>query len=149
MINPQSRDEGCLKWAAISALHHEEIKKDYQRISRLRAYENQYNWKGLEFPVSIKRIDKSEKTNPGIVGNVLFSNKKSLDEDIYTVRRSEHNVKCKKQVNLLIIVDGEKRHYTAIKSISRLLSRLSGKNDSLVSLLHELFESFLENLSKR
>ena len=26
-----------------------------------------------------------------------------------------------------MIVDGEKRHYTAIKNISRLLSRLNGK----------------------
>ena len=34
-------------------------------------------------------------------------------------------MKCKKQVNLLIIVDGEKRHYTAIKSISRLLKSLN------------------------
>ena len=52
------------------------IKKDHQRISRLRPYEKQYNWEGLEFPVSIKKIDKFEKNNPGIAVNVLFSNKK-------------------------------------------------------------------------
>ena len=57
--------------------------------------------------------------------NVLFSNKKN--QNIYTARRSERKVKCKKQVNLLMIVDGEKRHYTTIKSISRLLSELNGK----------------------
>ena len=34
-------------------------------------------------------------------------------------------MKCKKQVNLLMIVDGEKRYYTAIKSISRLLKSLN------------------------
>ena len=56
---------------------------------------------------------------------MLFSNKKS--QDIYTTRRSGRNVKCEKQVNLLMIVDGEKRHYTAIKSISRLSSKLNGK----------------------
>ena len=127
VINPQSKDEECFKWAVVAILHHKEIKKNHQRISRLRPYENQYNWKGLEFPVSIKKIDKFEKNNPGIAVNVLFSNKKCLDEDTYTVRRSERNVKCKKQVNLLMIVDGDKRHYTAIKSISRPLSRLNGK----------------------
>ena len=58
VINPRNRDEECFKWAVIAALHHEEIKKDHQRISRLRPYEKQYNWKGLEFPVSIKKIDK-------------------------------------------------------------------------------------------
>ena len=54
VINPQNKDEECFKWAVIAALHHEEIKKDHQRISRLSPYEKQYNWKGLEFPVSIK-----------------------------------------------------------------------------------------------
>ena len=127
VINPQNKDEECFKWAVIEALHHEDIKNNPERMSLLRPYEKQYNWKGLEFPVSIKKIDKFEKNNPGIAVNVLFSNKKCLDEDTYTVRRSERNVKCKKQVNLLMIVDGEKRHYTAIKNISRLLSKLNGR----------------------
>ena len=55
--------------------------------------------------------------------NVLFCKKKS--QNIYTVRRSERNVTWKKQVNLLMIEDGEKRHYTAIKDISRLLKSLN------------------------
>ena len=71
VINPQNKDEGCFKWAVIAALHHEDIKKDYQRISRLRPYENQHNWKGFEFPVSIKKIDNFERNNPGIAVNVL------------------------------------------------------------------------------
>ena len=36
VVNPQNKDEECFKWAAITALHHEEIKKDHQRISKLR-----------------------------------------------------------------------------------------------------------------
>ena len=125
MINPQNKDEECFKWAVIAALHHEDIKDHPERISLLRPYENQYNWKGLEFPVSFKKIDKFEKNNPGIAVSVLFSNKKS--QNIYAARRSEHNVKCKKQVNLLMIVDAKKRHYATIKNISRLLSKLNGK----------------------
>ena len=93
VINAQNKDEECFKWAVITALHHEEIKKGHQRISRLRPYEKQYNWNGLEFPVSIKKIDKLEKNNPGIAVKALFSNKKS--QNIYTARRSEHNVKFK------------------------------------------------------
>ena len=85
VINPQNKDEGCFKWAVVAALHHEEVKKDHRRISRLRLYENQYNWKGLEFPVSIKKIDKFEKNNPAMAVNVLFSNKKSQKKNIYTV----------------------------------------------------------------
>ena len=88
----------------------------------LRSYENQYNWKGLKFPVSTKNIDKFEKNSSDIAVNVFFNNKKNQKKNIYTVRRPGRNVKCEKQVNLLMIQDGEKRHYTAIKNISRLLS---------------------------
>ena len=125
VIKPQNKNKECFKWAVIAALHREEIKNNPERISLLRFYENQHTWKGLEFPVSIKKIDMFEKNNPGITGNVLFSNKKS--QNIYAARRSERNVKCKKQVNLLMIEDGGKRHYTTIKSTSRLSSKLNGK----------------------
>ena len=77
VINPQNKDEECFKWAVIAALHHEDIKKDYQRISRLRPYENQHNWKGFEFPVSIKKIDNFERNNPGIAVNVFSCKKKN------------------------------------------------------------------------
>ena len=103
VLNIQKKYEECFKWATIATLYHEEIKKDHQRISRLRSYENQYNREGHEFLVSINKTNKFEKNNPGIAVNVLFSNKKS----IYTGRRSGSKVKCKKQVNLLMIVDGE------------------------------------------
>ena len=61
VINPQG--EECLKWAVIAALHHEEIKHHLERISLLKPYEKQYNWEGLEFPLSIKKIEKFEKNN--------------------------------------------------------------------------------------
>ena len=80
--------------------------------------------KGLS-PVSINKIDKFEKNNPEIAVNVLSCKKRS--QNIYTACRSERNVKCTKQVNLIMIVLGEKRYYNAIKGISRLLSKLNRK----------------------
>ena len=77
VINPQNKDKECFKGAVIAALHHREIKNNPKRIRLLRPYEKQYNWKGLEFPVSIKKIDQFEKNNPGMAVNVLFSKKKS------------------------------------------------------------------------
>ena len=108
------------------------LKKDHQRISRLRPYENQYNWKGVEFPVSIKKIDKPWHSSKHVVQQerskeiyiyiyVYIYIYIYIYVYIYTVRRSQPNVKCKKEVNLLMIEDGEKWHYTSIKSISRLL----------------------------
>ena len=128
VINPQNKDEECFKWAFIAALHDEEIEKDHQHTLKLEPYEKQHNWERFEFPVLINKIDKFEKNKTGIAVNVLFNNKKNQKKkNIYIVRRSEHNGKCKRHVNLLMIGDGEERHYTAIKNISRLLSKLNGK----------------------
>ena len=79
----------------------------------------------LEFLFPIKEISKFEKNNLGIAVNIVFSSKKGK---ICTARRSGFNGQCKKQVNLLMVVDGEERHYTVIKNMSRLLSRLNGKS---------------------
>ena len=85
-------------------------------------------------------MDKFEKNNPYIAVNVLFSNKKH--QNIYTARRSELNVKCKIQINLLMIVDGENSHYTAIKNISRPLSKLSGKTKHAYHFCMNYLNSF-------
>ena len=53
-------------------------------MSKLRPYENQ--WEDLEFPLAIKEINMFEKNNPGIVVNVLFSNKKSQKKNIYSLQ---------------------------------------------------------------
>ena len=98
--------ERCFKWAAIAALYHEDIKYHPKRIGLLQHYEDQYNWNGLEIPPGIEKIGTFKRNNPEIVVNVLFNKK----ERIYTARRSELNGKCSKQVNLLMIVDGENRH---------------------------------------
>ena len=55
-----------------AALHHEDIQKDIQRISKLEPYSDLYNWKGLEFPVTKSQIDKFEKNNKDIAVNVLY-----------------------------------------------------------------------------
>ena len=74
--------------------------------------------------MSLSKIGKFEKNNPEIAVNVLFVNKKR----IFIARRSEFNVKRRKQANLLMIVDGENRHYTAVKSLSRLLKSMNSKH---------------------
>ena len=146
VINPQNKDEECFKWAVIEALHYKEIKHHPERISLLIPYENQYNWEGLQFPVSIKKIDKFEKKNPGIAVNALFSIKKN--QNIYTARRSERNVKCKKQVNLLMVVDRENRHYIAIKRISRLLKSLNAAHKGAYHFCINCLNGFRTELAR-
>ena len=55
-------------------MHHPEI------IILLRLYENQFNQKEVEFPVSIKKTDNFGKN---IAVNVLFNNKKNQKKNTY------------------------------------------------------------------
>ena len=68
IVNPHNDDEECFKWSVIAA---EKVgKKDPQRVSNLRKLTDNYDWSGLEFPVSIKGIGKFENRN-NISVNVL------------------------------------------------------------------------------
>ena len=123
VINPKNEnDEECLKWAVTVALHHEEIGKYPQRISNIMRYANNYNWSGLEFPVAIMKINEFEKNNE-ISINVLGLKGRR----IHVCRKLKYNDR-KNVVNLLLITDWEKRHYTAIKSLSRLLGSSNSKH---------------------
>ena len=54
IINPKNSDMECFKWAVIAATKWEEIERDCQRISKLRRYENNFDWDGIEFLVSLE-----------------------------------------------------------------------------------------------
>ena len=52
--NPPNKDNECFKYAITVALNHERIKKDPQRISKIKPFIDQYNWNGIEFPSHLK-----------------------------------------------------------------------------------------------
>ena len=61
IVNPHNDDEECFKWSVIAV---ENVgMKDPQRVSNLRKFTDNYDWSGLEFPVSIKDIGKFETRN--------------------------------------------------------------------------------------
>ena len=71
-INPKSKDYKCFRDAATAALNHEKIKYNPERISNLMPFNDQYNWKGIEFPSHSKDWKKFEQNNKTIALNILF-----------------------------------------------------------------------------
>ena len=50
-INPQNfEDNFCFAYSIIAALHHQDITNNPERITKLKPYINNYNWKNLYFP---------------------------------------------------------------------------------------------------
>ena len=57
-INPKNKDRKCFQYAVILALNLDRIKRDHQRISKIKPFIDQYNWKDIEFPAT-RKIGKS------------------------------------------------------------------------------------------
>ena len=118
IINPQNDDEECFKWAIIAA---SEIGKNLQCMSNLRKFTDNYDWSGLEFPVSIENIGVFEIKN-GVSVNVLAVEVR----DIYICQKSDY--RRHRKINLLLISEDDRHHYTVIKSLSRLLASRNSKH---------------------
>ena len=92
-----------------------EIKSHSERILPINHYFSwDYNWEDIDFPAGIKDWKRFEKNNETVALNVL-------QVPLYKIKtthayKSKYNHTRKNQVVLLIITDGEKWHYTALKS---------------------------------
>ena len=40
----------CFRYTVTITLNHEEIKKDPQRITKIKLFISKYNWEGINFP---------------------------------------------------------------------------------------------------
>ena len=67
ILNPKNLDMKCFKRSVITALKWEEIDRDHQRVSKLRRYEDEFDWSGIRYPISVKDINKVETRNRMII----------------------------------------------------------------------------------
>ena len=115
IINMENKDDKCFLWSVLCYLHP--VEKNAPRISDLRRYENDLNFKGIDFPVKLKDIQKFENQNPDLPGINVFS---SVNEDnkIYPLRLNQKDTQ--KTIDLFLFSKDEKQHYCLIKNFSRL-----------------------------
>ena len=52
-INPKNNDDKCFQYAVTLALNLNKIKEDPQRISKIKPFINQYNWKIFHLLIKI------------------------------------------------------------------------------------------------
>ena len=127
-------DNECFKWAVTSAIYT--AKNHLERLNKkMKINSEKFNWKGIEFPVSLKQIVKFEKQNTFAV-NVFGIE----GEKVYPLRISE---KREKQfIDLLLISKGETNHYCWIRNKSRLLSSQVSKHMSSRFFCDRCFNHF-------
>ena len=121
-INPKNNDPKCFQYAVTLALNFDNIDNHPERISKIKPFINQYNWKDIDFPPTNKDWRKFELNNE-IALNILY--KPHNTRKIQVAYKSKNNLTCDKQVILLMITDGEKWHYLTVKTLSGLLRRIT------------------------
>ena len=106
-INPINNDYQCFQYAVTLALNLDKIRKNPQRISKIKPFIDQYNWKDIDFPATSKDWEKFELNN-AIALNILYVPHNT--RKIHVAYKSKHNLTRENQIILLMITDGEKWH---------------------------------------
>ena len=71
-INPKSNDDMCFQFALTVALNYEQIEKNPLRISNIKPFIDQWNWKEIDFLSHSKDWKKFESNNKSIALNILY-----------------------------------------------------------------------------
>ena len=115
-INPKNYDDKCFQYAGTLALNLDKIKKDPQRVSKIKPFIEKYNWEDIDFPSTSKDWKKFEYYND-VALNILYVpyNTKKIN----IAYKSKNNLTQERQIILLMISDGQKWHYLVVKNLLR------------------------------
>ncbi|GBL87019.1 hypothetical protein AVEN_218727-1 [Araneus ventricosus] len=107
VINIKNNDK-CFLWCVLAALHP--VGKNAERTSKYLPFVKDINVSNISFPISIDRFEKMNDVSIIVIG---------FDGEVFPLKITAAGKD--RHINLLLISYGEKRHYTLIKNMSRLL----------------------------
>ena len=125
-INPKNNNDKCFQYFLTVALNHQSIEKSPQRISKIKPFIDQYNWKEINFTSHRKDWKKFKSNNKSIALNILYVTHNT--EKIRLAYKSKYYLNRENRVILLMITDGQKWHYLAIKGLSAILKGITSNH---------------------
>lgn len=126
----QNRHKKCFLWSVLRYLH-ECQNPNPQKMNDLKQYENELNFKGIDFSVKLKDIKKFENQNPSVPGINVFS--VSDNNKFYPLRMTQKD--CKNTIDLFLFEQDGKSHYSLIKNLSRLFkSQITSRTNGLTHI---------------
>ena len=138
IINVKNIKDECFKWAVTSAIYP--VEKNSTRLSKYVENSKKFDWSDINFPASLRDVDKFERQNPSVSINVF-----GYEKEVYPLRISKRA--NEETVNLLLISEGENQHYCWIKNISRLLNSQVSKHKTKRFFCLRCLNSFHTNES--
>ena len=114
LINLQNKDNECFRWCHIHHLNSQRLKNP-QRIKKTdKQYIEKLDYSGIEFPVTVKQINKIEKQNNICINLFGYEEKQKFPIFISKEKFTDH-------MELLLITEGENKHYVLIKDFNKLM----------------------------
>ena len=113
-INPKNNNHKFFQYAGTLALNFDNINNHPEKISKIRPFIDQYNWKDIDFPPTNKDWKKFELNNK-VALNLPYIPHNT--KKIQLAYRSKYNLTYNKQIILLMITDGEKWHYLVVNNL--------------------------------
>ena len=121
-INPKNtKDNNCFQYAITAALNHQNIDHHPERISKLKPFINNYNWKDIEFPSHSKDWRKFARNKKTIALYILYVpyNTKQINQAYISKDNNERD----NQVNLVMITDGTNNALSSSKKHIWIIER--------------------------
>ena len=115
LINIKNKDNECFRWCHIRHLNPQD--KDPQRIKKTdKQYIEKLDYSSIEFPVTVKQINKIEKQNNIRINLFGYEEKQPFPIHISKEKYQDH-------MELLLITKGENKHYVLIKDFNKFMFR--------------------------
>ena len=114
--------------------------RDLERVSKLKKFKADFDWSGIGFLVSFRDIKGFEFRNQ-ISINILAIE----DRQIYICRKGDN---YERTINLMLIMENNRKHYVVIKSLNRLLSSQNTKHNGKEYLCMNCLQGFWEKRSR-
>ena len=139
IINTKNEDNKCFLWCILRALNPVEKNNHSERIDKnLKSKIDTLNMEGIEYPVSLRDINKFESLNSNMSITVLGYNER---DKVYPLRVS----KCtgrEYDIVLMLLKNGENSHYCLVNNLSALLGKQTSKDSHTRSFCLRCCNSF-------
>ena len=113
LINMKNKDNECFRWCHIRHLNPR--NKDPQRIKKTdKQFIEKLDYSSIEFPVTVKQINKIEKQNNICINLFGYEEKQKFPIYISKEKYQDH-------MELLLITEGENKHYVLIKDFNKFM----------------------------
>lgn len=113
-----SNQSNCFLYAILSALYHEEIVSNQQRMSKYDVFLNKVNMEGIQLPFNTSQLSRFHKINPQLAVNILEWTSNGAKMLVPAPLDEKRKI-----VNILLVENEKNYHFVGITNLNRLINK--------------------------